>query len=174
MRATTWAILAFVLLSGCANREQQLAEQRAYQLGEQRYNSLEAVAARNAEIEKAKAAQQAQIAAVRAAEEAADDKQCRSYGAKLGSKPYVDCRLALKQGREQQAAQARAQTEARAAREQAAAQRQAEIEEAQRRCRSRALLIAGAAMMSSTSPSAGVGISQGIDEGTAFAQQNGC
>jgi hypothetical protein len=174
MRARIWAILAFVLLSGCANREQQVAEQRAYQLGEQRYNSPEVVAARNAEIEKAKAAQIAQMAAVKAAEEAADDKQCRSYRTAPGSKPYVDCRLALKQSREQQAAQARAQAEGRAAYEQAAAQRQAEMEEARRRCRSRALLIAGAAMMSSNSPYAGVGIGEGINEGATFAQQNGC
>lgn len=63
---------------------------------------------------------------------------------------------------------------ARAAYEQAAAQRQAEIEEARQRCRSRELMMAGAAMMSSTSPYAGVGIGQGVNNGTAFAQQNGC
>ena len=66
-----------------------------------------------------RAAQQAEISA-------ADDSQCREYGAQPGTKPYIDCRMSLNS--------IRAQSDA--------------MREAQRQEAYRQMMITGAGMMS--------------------------
>jgi hypothetical protein len=153
-------IIALLALSSCASR-QEIAVQPL--TAEQR----EASAAAREKYAREQAAIAAEAAAAR---EAQDDAKCRSYGAKPGTKSYIDCRISLNQNREQQAAR----EQAAAAYEQAQADQRAEMEEARRRCRSRALMVAGAAMMSSTSPYAGVGVGDGLQQGADYAQASGC
>jgi hypothetical protein len=105
----------------------------------------------------------ATVKAAKAARAAADDEQCRSYGAKPGTSSYTSCRLSLDRKRDEYDAQMRTEMHQRA-----------EADEARERCRSRALMVAGAAMMASQSPNAGDGIGQGIQQGAEFAQASGC
>jgi hypothetical protein len=105
----------------------------------------------------------ATVKAAKAARAAADDEQCRSYGAKPGTSSYTNCRLALDKKRDEYDAQRRAEMH-----------QQAEAEEARQRCRSRALMVAGAAMMASQSPNASDGVADGIQQGAEFAQASGC
>jgi hypothetical protein len=151
-------VAVLVLLSGCAS-QQQIAEQRAWALGNERYNSPDAVAARTAAA-----------AATRSTRDAEGDAQCRSYGVKRGTQEYINCRMSLNSIHEQQVARAQAA----AALEQAQAQQAAAIEEARQRCRSRALMAAGATMMASQSPNAGVGVGQGVQQGVDYARASGC
>jgi len=102
-------IVALLALSNCAS-QQEIAVQPM--TAEQREASA---AAR----EKWKKDQAAAVAKEAAAREAQDDSKCRSYGAKPGTKPYIDCRLSLNQLRDQQAARAQEQAQAAAVAEEA-------------------------------------------------------
>jgi hypothetical protein len=104
------AVIALAItVSGCAS-QQEIAVQPM--TAEQREAS-------DAAREKWKKDQAAAVAKEAAAREAQDDSKCRSYGAKPGTKPYIDCRLSLNQLRDQQAARAQAQAQAEAAAEEA-------------------------------------------------------
>jgi hypothetical protein len=102
------ALLA-ATLSDCASQEEVAVQPMT---AEQRQASADA-------REKWKKDQAAAVAKAAAAREAEDDSKCRSYGAKPGTKPYIDCRVSLNQLRDQQAARAQAAAQAEAAAEEA-------------------------------------------------------
>lgn len=111
-------IVALLALSGCVTDQQTVVPM-----------SAEDRAASAAAREKWQKDQAAQAARENAAREAQDDSKCRSYGAKPGSKPYIDCRLSLNQLRDQQGARAQAA----AAAERAAEEQRQEREQEQKR-----------------------------------------
>jgi hypothetical protein len=122
-RGTHWPnffifpVVSLFLLSGCAD------------------NFRVAEPAEKAGVYQESAQAVATVKAAKAARAAADDEQCRSYGAKPGTSSYTNCRLSLDRKRDEYDAQMRAEMHQRA-----------EADEARERCRSRALMVAGAAM----------------------------